>query len=282
MLPYDSYVAGLERLLARHRFGYVALSGGEPLLYPQLDSLVTFLSRVGQRTILTSNGRMLTRQRLAGLAIAGLDALQIPLLAASPGLHDRLAGRPSWDGAVRALALGLEGGVAVSATFIATAANTHELPLVAELLDAIGVRSLVVNEMHPEGSARDHPGLAADPSTVRRAMARARELTTGSRLRISFISAQVDSSQQEQPRPWDRLTVTSDGDVKLCNQSVLTLGSLPQFADDALDQLLSDLIAGEAQGYRGRVDRCRCFDSRYGPPDRGEQPGGDGGRALVH
>ena len=174
-LPYNQYVAVLERLVSRRRFAYVALSGGEPLLYPNLASLVAFLASTGQRTVLTTNGRLLTHRTLYCLTAAGLSGLQVPLLAATPALHDRLSGRASWEQAVRALALGLEAGIPTSATFVATAANLKELPRVACLLGVVGIRHLVVNEMHPEGSARGHPELAAEPTLLCEALGRARD-----------------------------------------------------------------------------------------------------------
>jgi MoaA/NifB/PqqE/SkfB family radical SAM enzyme len=272
MLGYEQYVAAVERLVDRHRFDYVALSGGEPLLYPRLDALVGLLSSAGQRTVLTTNGRLLTRRRLDRLTTAGLGGLQVPLLAATPELHDRLSGRPSWDQAIRALAVGLEVGISTSATFIATALNLDELPRVAGLLEAIGVRDLVVNEMHPEGSARSHPELEAERSKLRGLLDQTHERAAGGSFRISFIPAETGRGPLAPAHVWERLTVTSNGELKLCNQSVLTLGSLAAVPDAALDHLLSDLTTGKAGRYRGSVDRCRCFDCLYGQAEECAPP----------
>jgi MoaA/NifB/PqqE/SkfB family radical SAM enzyme len=267
ILTYDLYLSGVRRLVTRQTFSYVALSGGEPLLYPQLGSLVTFLAGAGQRTVLTTNGRLLTRHLLTSLAASGLTGLQVPLLAATPTVHDRLSGRASWDRAVRALALGLKARISTSATFIATAANVDELPRVVALLGAIGVRRLVVNEMHPHGSARLHAELGPDPTLLRDVLDRSRLRGSETGVQVRFIPARGVNAGREQRR-WDRLAMTSDGELKLCNQSTLTLGSLAEMPDDALDQVLADLAAGTASSYRDRVDCCRCFDRMYGPSHR--------------
>jgi MoaA/NifB/PqqE/SkfB family radical SAM enzyme len=104
-LPHNEYVALVTRLVSRRRFSYVALSG-EPLLYTELPALVEALRRNGQHSVLTTNGCLLNRDRLTLLVNAGLSGLQVPVLAATPALHDRLSGRPSWEQAIHALALG--------------------------------------------------------------------------------------------------------------------------------------------------------------------------------
>jgi hypothetical protein len=193
-----------------------------------------------------------------------LSAVQVPLLAATPAVHDHLSGRSSWKWAIRALALGLEAGISTAATFVATAANVDELPLVAGLLREIGVRHLVVNEMHPEGSARGRTELATEPSLLRDALARARRSAAGGGLQVSFIPATGVGQQQQSVAGWGRLAVTTNAQLKLCNQSELTLGSLAELSDCALDRVLYDLSTDAAASYRDRVDRCRCFDRIYG------------------
>jgi MoaA/NifB/PqqE/SkfB family radical SAM enzyme len=156
--------------------------------------------------------------------------------------------------------------MSTSATFIATAANIHDLPGVAGLLNALGVKRLVVNEMHPEGEARSRSELVAEPSLVRDVIERVRENHSANELQLSFLPAAADDGpQSNRGGIWSRLTVTSDGHLKLCNQSVLTLGSIEHLSDATLDGLFDDLDAGWADIYRDRVDRCRCFDRMCGP-----------------
>ncbi len=263
MLAHSDFVAAIDRLVRRRKFSCVVLSGGEPLLYPKLDSLVGLLAGAGQRTILTTNGRLLTRRRVSALTASGLSAIQVPLLAATPSVHDHLSGRSSWEQAIRALALGLEAGISSAATFVATASNVDELPLVAGLLREIGVRHLVVNEMHPEGSARGRTELATEPSLLRDALARAKKSAAGGGLQVSFIPA-GEAGRHRPVAGWGRLAVTPNAELKLCNQSELTLGSLAELSDRALDRLLYGLSTDVAASYRDRVDRCRCFDRMYG------------------
>src|SRR5688572_438152 len=59
--------------------GVVTLSGGEPLLHPDLDAIITHIRRRGAIATLITNGYLLTRDRIERLNHAGLDHLQISI-----------------------------------------------------------------------------------------------------------------------------------------------------------------------------------------------------------
>jgi pyrroloquinoline quinone biosynthesis protein E len=69
------------------------LTGGEPLLYPELERLVAAAREVGLYTQLVTSGVPLERARLAALHAAGLDAVQLSLQAADAETNDLVAGR---------------------------------------------------------------------------------------------------------------------------------------------------------------------------------------------
>lgn len=59
--------------------GIVTLSGGEPLLHPDLDTIIGHIRARGMIATLITNGYLLTRDRIARLNRAGLDHLQISI-----------------------------------------------------------------------------------------------------------------------------------------------------------------------------------------------------------
>lgn len=69
------------------------LTGGEPLLYPELERLVVAARELGLYTQLVTSGVPLERARLAALRAAGLDAVQLSFQAADAATNDRLARR---------------------------------------------------------------------------------------------------------------------------------------------------------------------------------------------
>jgi MoaA/NifB/PqqE/SkfB family radical SAM enzyme len=59
--------------------GVVTLSGGEPLLHPDLDTIIRRIRQRGAIATLITNGYLLTRERIERLNRAGLDHLQISI-----------------------------------------------------------------------------------------------------------------------------------------------------------------------------------------------------------
>src|ERR687892_802502 len=59
--------------------GIVTLSGGEPLLHPDLDDIIRRIRRHGRIATLITNGYLLSRDRIERLNRAGLDHLQISI-----------------------------------------------------------------------------------------------------------------------------------------------------------------------------------------------------------
>ena len=75
-----------ERLdhLARLRTANIEISGGEPLLHPDLDELIRHIRRTGALAGLITNGYLLTEKRLEDFNKAGLDHLQISIDNVTP------------------------------------------------------------------------------------------------------------------------------------------------------------------------------------------------------
>ncbi|HEV2388466.1 MAG TPA: radical SAM protein [Candidatus Acidoferrales bacterium] len=66
-------------LLASFGTGIITLSGGEPLLHPDLDDVIRQIRRHRIIAGMITNGYLLTRQRIEGLNAAGLEYLQISI-----------------------------------------------------------------------------------------------------------------------------------------------------------------------------------------------------------
>src|SRR6516164_6528508 len=65
--------------LARLGTSVVTLSGGEPLLHPELDKIIAHMRKCSIIAGMITNGYLLTEDRIKGLNRAGLDHLQISI-----------------------------------------------------------------------------------------------------------------------------------------------------------------------------------------------------------
>jgi cyclic pyranopterin phosphate synthase len=88
------------------------LTGGEPLLHPQLENLITAVEPLRERGLreiaLTSNGTLLSARRAQALRAAGLDRITLSLDGANGASVARMAGLADAPAGERALTAVLE------------------------------------------------------------------------------------------------------------------------------------------------------------------------------
>ncbi len=77
-VPLETMLARVAEL-GRLRTGIITLSGGEPLLHPELDDIIRGIRRHATLAGMITNGYLLTAERIARLNEAGLDYLQISI-----------------------------------------------------------------------------------------------------------------------------------------------------------------------------------------------------------
>jgi MoaA/NifB/PqqE/SkfB family radical SAM enzyme len=77
-VPTDVMIERIDHL-ARLKASVVAFSGGEPLLHPDLDTLLGHIRSRGMMAGLITNGYLLSPKRILALNDAGLDFLQISI-----------------------------------------------------------------------------------------------------------------------------------------------------------------------------------------------------------
>ena len=68
----------------------ISISGGEALMHPDLDAVVAFIRQQGLRSLLYTNGRLLTRGRVGELRVAGLDGIivRVDTLSEDDGVRE--------------------------------------------------------------------------------------------------------------------------------------------------------------------------------------------------
>lgn len=86
----------LDSLAAMQRRGirYLIFTGGEPLLYPDLLTILSRCHHMALTTLVVTNGALLSPRVIHRLKQTGLDTLIISVDAADPETHDRHRGLP--------------------------------------------------------------------------------------------------------------------------------------------------------------------------------------------
>jgi MoaA/NifB/PqqE/SkfB family radical SAM enzyme len=82
-VPLEEMLARVDHL-ARLRTTLIVISGGEPLLHPELDGIIARMRHHGIIAALITNGYLLTADRIQKLNRAGLEHLQISIDNVTP------------------------------------------------------------------------------------------------------------------------------------------------------------------------------------------------------
>lgn len=151
--------AGALRLLARlaeAQILYLSLSGGEPLLRPDVLELIARASDAGMRVDVATNGVALPDRVRRGLRELPLFQVQVSIdgIGAS---HDRFRGRAgAFEASCRTLRELRDDGMAVSISTTATAENLHEIDRIIDLALELGCRGFKAIPFIPAGRGRRH------------------------------------------------------------------------------------------------------------------------------
>jgi radical SAM protein with 4Fe4S-binding SPASM domain len=118
----------------------ISFSGGEALLHPHLEEFVRYARQLMFAVRLKSNGMLLTPERAARLADAGVYAVDVSLYGASAATHDEFTTvKGSFDRTVAGVENAVAAGFKVALSFCLTRGNASEIPEMIALSERLGV-----------------------------------------------------------------------------------------------------------------------------------------------
>lgn len=136
------------------------LTGGEPLLRPDLLEIAAYGFRLGLRMVLSSNGTTLTPGAVRALKQVGIRAVSVSLDGARPSSHDAFRGEPgTFAAALEALRWLREEGLPFQINTTVTRRNLEELPGLLRLAEEQGAVTWDVFLLVPTGRAQAEDGM---------------------------------------------------------------------------------------------------------------------------
>ena len=264
----------LGRLFDELPLHHVTLSGGEPLLRPDLPELVDFLAARGAGVSLITNGTLLRAEHIERFG-PRVGLYELPLLSANAAVHDRLSGyEGAYDRVTEAFAdLALHDRPAV-AVFVATQHNVGDLRQTVELAVTLGAAALMLNRFNPGGRGASHVAeLQLAPAALQALLDEAEALSAQYELPISCSIAMppclFDTSRYERLTfgfcavGTDRAyyTVDPQGRLRPCNHSPTILGDLrrERFRDLLDSAALRDFVAAHPSLCAGCAVEHECL-----------------------
>lgn len=248
----------------------VGLSGGEPLVRPDLEVLVRTARNFGLYTNLITSGVGLSTRRAQALASAGLHSLQLSIQAADVATADAIAGVRVTSAKENAAVAARDAGIPLSMNVVLHRTNIADLEAIVRRCAAWGARRLeLANAQYYGWALANRPLLLPDPEQVRQAeqLLPALRAEVGAQMDILWVLADY---LERYPKPcmggWANkaLTIAPDGRAYPCPvaKQITTL-TFPSVFSASLRAIWYDDPAFQA--YRGQEwmqEPCRSCDRR--------------------
>lgn len=249
---------------------HIHFSGGEPLLFSDLELLVRRARDKQLYSNLITSGIPLSRARLEALVVAGLDHVQVSLQAASRESNLRIAGIDATQEKLQVARWVKELGVPLTVNIVLHRENVAELPELLTLAESLQPHRIeLANTQYLGWALLNRERLL--PSAEQ--LERARELAAQARTRLlgkTDVLFVLPDYYADRPRAcmqgWAQsyLVVTPDGLVLPCHAA----RDLPGLDfDDVRSAPLGDIWSsspalGAFRGHEWYPEPCRSCDSR--------------------
>lgn len=228
----------VRRLKCETALEQVAISGGEPLLRPDLPDILADILEEGLSAVVITSGALLTPTRVKRLPRD--TALEVTLFGADAELHDRIVGR---HGTLRRVIEGVararEHGCQLFVSVVVSALNAHDVRRALELGIALGAEGFLLNRVNL--SRATMPGAEALAPSREQLMQMLRDADDVAVEYAAPISVSVPVPPcVVDPAAYPNLhfgwcprggvdayyTVSHDGGLRPCNHSSVVLGNL--------------------------------------------------------
>jgi len=122
--------------LAQFGAPVVLLSGGEPLIRPDIEELARFAVDKGMRVVISTNGTLITKKNAAAFREIGLSYAGISLDGIG-ATHDKFRGeKGAFEAAVRGMRICREFGIKVGVRFTINKRNYREVAAIFDFIEA--------------------------------------------------------------------------------------------------------------------------------------------------
>jgi radical SAM protein with 4Fe4S-binding SPASM domain len=243
------------------------ITGGEPLLSPDLFPVMAEIARLGYDQSLLTNGTLVTPENAARLAAMGVTGVQVSI-EGPPEVHDAIRGAGSFAAAVTGVGHLLKSGLQVTLNATLSRLNAPYLDSMLALATELGVQRLGLTRLVPYGHGRDISGEMLSPAEVRRLYETAfatdipgLKVVTG-----DPVAAQLSDGRERIPGSppcggcaagVSGLTIMADGTILPCRRLPVPIGNV---RTDSLREVwaTSEVLARlrEQRLYQGKCASC--------------------------
>ncbi len=156
--------------LKQFRVPVLILSGGEPLLRPDIFDIARRAKDMGFYVGLSSNGTLIDQSNIGAIAAVGFDYVGVSLDGLNE-THDRFRRKEgAFDASLAGIRLCRAHGIKVGLRFTLTQDNAHDLPGLLQLMEDEQVEKFYLSHLNYGGRGNRNRKADAHFSTTRQAM----------------------------------------------------------------------------------------------------------------
>lgn len=134
----------------------IILTGGEPLLRPDIFELASYGNSLGLRMTMAPNGTLVTREAARKMVKVGIQRISISIDGATAQSHDAFRRVPgAFEGAMRGIRNAREAGLPFQINTTITAQNLHELEAIQKLAVDLGAAAHHIFLLVPTGRGKN-------------------------------------------------------------------------------------------------------------------------------
>jgi AdoMet-dependent heme synthase len=241
------------------------LSGGEPLLRPDILFLARHAVSMGMRVSLASNGILITPELAGDIAAAGISRVSVSLDAAEAEKHDLVRGRGSFERALEGIG-NLRGRVDFQINHTITGRNETDVAGMFDLAEKLGARALHFFFLVATGRGRDEDQLSGQrQEEVLREIDR-KKAARSLEVQVTCAPQYARMAEPGKGRAGGCLAgksfvfVSRRGDVYPCGYLPLKAGSIREKNFIEIWENSPELISLRERHLKGKCGRCRYVD----------------------
>jgi len=249
----------------------VVISGGEPMLREDIFDIIAYAAEGGFRTVMQTNGTLLTEKNLEYLKEAGLRGIKVTIDSTDKQLHDSFRGLPgTWDLAVSALQKAIELGFETEMDVTIRKDNIHEVQQLLQLAIQMQVKRINYLFLKCEGGIVTSELDASAALDLAKKIAYLQKQTLPIKIHaycIPFINRFIEKKDTDAmakvkgcPAGRHTMRLTPEGIVTPCPFLYIKAGDLRRNSLVDIWKNAEIMIKLRSQHYRGRCDRCNYKD----------------------
>lgn len=133
----------------------VILTGGEPLMRPDIFELAEYGNARGLRMVMAPNGTLITEAVAKKMDVSGIQRISVSLDGATKERHDGFRGvEGAFDGALRGIAAAKSQGIEFQVNTTISKYNYDQIPEILKLAENLGAVALHIFLLVPTGRGK--------------------------------------------------------------------------------------------------------------------------------